>query len=73
MVTGMPVSCLKRSAKPLSRAPPPVNTMPRSMMSPQSSGGVLSSVDLTASTILVNGSSNALLISSAVTTIVRGN
>ena len=43
------------------------------MMSPQSSGGVLSRVVLTASTIRVNGSSSALLISSAVTTIVRGN
>ena len=42
-------------------------------MSPQSSGGVLSNVVFTASTILVKGSSSALLISSAVTTIVRGN
>jgi len=41
-------------------------------MSPQSSGGVLSRVVFTASTILVKGSSNARLISSAVTTIVLG-
>ena len=42
------------------------------MMSPESSGGVRSSVVLTASTIALTGSSIARRISSAVTTTVRG-
>src|SRR5262249_11115725 len=40
--TGTPVSCISRLSIPLSNAPPPVNTMPRSAMSADSSGGVRS-------------------------------
>src|SRR3954449_7304055 len=72
MWIGIPVSCFSRSSRPRRRAPPPVRTMPRSMTSPESSGGVLSSVVLTASTIWLTGSSIALRISSLLTTIVLG-
>ena len=44
--------------------PPPASTIPRSMMSAASSGGVLSSVDLIASMICETGSSSARRISS---------
>ena len=54
-----------RSSRPRSSAPPPVSTMPRSMTSPASSGGHLSSVVFTASTIALTGSSMAWRISSA--------
>ena len=47
MWIGMPVSCFSRSSSPRKSAPPPVSTMPRSMTSPESSGGVLSSVVFT--------------------------
>src|SRR6185295_18535644 len=40
ILTGMPVSCRNRLSKPRRSAPPPVRTMPRSMMSAESSGGV---------------------------------
>ena len=50
--------------EPCRRAPPPASTMPRSMMSAASSGGVLSSVDFIASMICVTGSSSARRISS---------
>src|SRR3954471_20499461 len=72
MWIGMPVSCFSRSSRPRSNAPPPVSTMPRSMTSPESSGGVLSRVVLTASTIWLTGSSIALRISSELTTMVFG-
>src|SRR5438445_7143530 len=72
MWIGMPVSCFNRSSRPRSIAPPPVSTMPRSMTSPESSGGVLSRVVLTASTIWLTGSSIALRISSELTTMVFG-
>ena len=47
--------------------------MPRSMMSAASSGGVLSSVDLIASTICETGSSSARRISSDVMITVFGS
>ena len=37
---GIPVSVARRWSRPRSRAPPPVITIPRSMMSAASSGGV---------------------------------
>ena len=49
---------------PARSAPPPVKTMPCSMRSDESSGGVRSSVTLTASTIAWTGSSMALRICS---------
>ena len=70
--TGMPVSWRSRSSRPRSRAPPPVSTMPRSMMSPASSGGVWSRVARTASTIACSGSSRAWRTSALETTTVRG-
>src|ERR1043165_2735690 len=42
METGRPVSMESRLSRFLSSAPPPVRTMPRSTMSAESSGGVLS-------------------------------
>src|SRR6202011_3660913 len=41
--TGKPVSSRMRLSKFFSSAPPPVSTMPRSLMSAESSGGVRSS------------------------------
>ena len=70
--TGMPVSWRSRSSRPRSSAPPPVSTMPRSMMSPASSGGVWSRVARTASTIACSGSSRACRTSALETTTVRG-
>src|SRR6185436_10673038 len=49
--TGTPSSWRMRSSSPRSNAPPPVSTMPRSRMSPESSGGHTSSVARTSSTI----------------------
>ena len=69
---GMPVSWARRSGSPLSRAPPPASTMPCSMMSAASSGGVLSRVTFTASTMVDTGSSMASRISSVDVTIVLG-
>ena len=54
-----PVSWRSRSSSPASSAPPPVRTMPRSMMSPASSGGVWSRVTRAASMIACSGSSSA--------------
>src|ERR1022692_964469 len=71
--TGMPVSSRIRSSSPRSRAPPPVSTIPRSMTSPASSGGHLSSVVLTASTIRFSGSSIARRTSSAEISVVFGS
>src|ERR687895_463690 len=69
---GMPVSSRSRSSRFFSRAPPPVSATPRSMTSPDSSGGHLSSVVLTASTIALTGSSIARRTSSAEMMIVFG-
>ena len=69
---GIPVSWRMRSSRPLSNAPPPVSTMPCSIRSPESSGGVWSKVVLTASTMEVTGTSMALRISSLATTMVLG-
>ena len=60
---GIPVSWARRWARPFRRAPPPASMMPRSMTSAASSGGVLSSVTFTASTMLDTGSSSASRIS----------
>ena len=65
----MPVSAWMMFSSPMSCAPPPVMTMPRSMMSAASSGGVLSSVTFTASTIAAVGSSMASRISNVEITI----
>ncbi len=51
MCTGMPVSAAMSLSSPRKSDPPPVMTMPRSMTSEASSGGVRSSVALTASTM----------------------
>ena len=59
-------------SSPRSRAPPPVSAMPRSMTSPASSGGHLSSVFLTASMIRLTGSSIARRTSAAEITMVLG-
>src|SRR6267378_3786156 len=70
--TGSPVSSRRSASRFLSSAPPPASTMPRSAMSPASSGGVRSSVIFTASTIPFTGSASASRISSDVTVSVRG-
>src|SRR5581483_2491690 len=70
--TGSPVSSRKRASRFFSSAPPPASTMPRSAMSPASSGGVRSSVTFTASTMALTGSASASRISSLVTDSVRG-
>jgi septum site-determining protein MinD len=49
--TGMPVSSLTRLSNPFSKEPPPAKTIPRSIMSAASSGGVLSRQILIPSTI----------------------
>ena len=61
-----------RWSMPWSSAPPPARVMPRSMMSPASSGGVRSSVSLTAPTIWLTGSESASRTSAAVSMIVFG-
>ena len=66
------VSWRSRSSSPWSSAPPPARTIPRSMMSAESSGGVLSSVCLIASTIWLTGSSSACRTSSEERMIVFG-
>ena len=70
--TGRLVSILMRSSSPFNNAPPPVNITPLSRMSAESSGGVLSSVCLTASTIWEIFSFNASLISTELTSTVLG-
>jgi len=69
---GIPVSCWRRESRPCGRAPPPVSTMPCSMMSAASSGGVRSKVTLTASMMAATGSSMARRISSVEMTTVFG-
>ncbi|CAH0318831.1 hypothetical protein SRABI80_04763 [Peribacillus frigoritolerans] len=73
MITGICVSSLMTLSKLRSKAPPPVSTMPLSMMSAANSGGVFSKVFFTESTIAETVSLNALDISSAVISIVFGN
>src|SRR5690606_7609047 len=70
---GIPVSSRSRSSRFLSSAPPPVSAIPRSMMSPDSSGGHLSRVVFTASTTALTGSSMARRTSSAEITTVFGS
>src|SRR5205807_2681824 len=70
--TGRPVSSRKSASRFFSNAPPPASTMPRSAMSPASSGGVRSRVTLTASTMALTGSASASRISSELTVSVRG-
>src|ERR671935_658391 len=70
--TGIWVSWRRRSSRFVSRLPPPARTMPRSMMSAASSGGVLSSVDLIASMIWLTGPSSAWRISSLLRITVLG-
>ncbi len=62
--TGIFVSSLITLSKLRSNAPPPVNTMPRSIMSAANSGGVFSNVFLTDSTMASTVSFNASAISS---------
>src|SRR6266849_7228538 len=54
MHTGSPVSSRIRLSKLFSKAPPPASTMPRSMMSAESSGGVRSSATLIALTMVLD-------------------
>ena len=54
-ITGKPVSW-QAVYRGCSNAPPPVKTIPRSAISEESSGGVCSSADFTALTMLCNGS-----------------
>src|SRR3990172_5157916 len=70
--TGRPVSSRSLLSRFFRSAPPPVSTMPRSMMSAESSGGVRSSATLTALTMIASVSSKASRISSSLTTSVLG-
>ena len=70
---GICVSSRRRSSRPCSSEPPPASMIPRSMMSDASSGGVRSSVSLTASMIWLRGSSSAWRISSLDSTTVLGS
>src|SRR5581483_1165357 len=72
METGNPVSSRMRLSKFLSSAPPPVSTIPRSLMSAESSGGVLSSATRTAFMIVDTHSLSASRISLSSTVIVFG-
>src|SRR5579864_2459826 len=64
-VTARSVSARKSSSRRLRSAPPPSKTNPRVPRSAASSGGVRSSVSLTASTICPSGRRNASCTSSA--------
>ena len=68
----MPVSREINRSRPRRRAPPPASTMPLSMMSADSSGGVSSSVSLTVSTMALIGSEMASRTCSEVMTVLRG-
>ena len=63
MHTGSPVSSRIRLSMFFSKAPPPASTMPRSMMSAESSGEVRSSATLIALTMVETHSLNAPRIS----------
>ena len=56
IITGIPVSSCISLFSPVSRAPPPVKTIPFSAISVLSSGGVASSAVLAAFVIPFNGS-----------------
>src|SRR5213593_406752 len=56
VMIGKPVSSRRRVSIPQSMDPPPVSTIPQSMMSPASSGGVFSRATLMAFTIVLIGS-----------------
>ena len=71
--TGICVSARSRSVIRWSSAPPPASTIPRSMMSEASSGGVLSRVCFTASMIWFSGTSRAWRTSLEESTTVLGN
>src|SRR5713101_6463890 len=62
--TGRPVSSRSSASRPFKSAPPPASTMPRSAMSPASSGGVRSSVPFTTSTMALTASASASRTSS---------
>ncbi len=72
MHTGSPVSSRIRLSRFFSKAPPPASTMPRSMMSAESSGGVRSSATLIALTMVETHSLNASRISLSSTVTVSG-
>src|SRR3954452_3706775 len=63
--TGRPVSSRSRWSRLRSSAPPPERTIPLSMMSADSSGGVRSRAMRTASTMVATGSASASRISSS--------
>src|SRR4029077_16755118 len=63
--TGRPVSSRSRWSRLRSSAPPPERTIPLSMMSAESSGGVRSRAMRTASTMVATGSASASRISSS--------
>ncbi|MNI72475.1 hypothetical protein D3C73_1284200 [compost metagenome] len=71
-ITGIPVSRANSLSRLRSNAPPPVNTMPRSIISAANSGGHFSRVTLTASTIAPTVSLSASEISSDVIVMVLG-
>src|SRR3954467_11971362 len=70
--TGRPVSSRIRLSRFFSRAPPPVSTMPRSLISALSSGGVRSSATRMAVTIVATHSPRASRISPSPIETVRG-
>ncbi|MNN62833.1 hypothetical protein D3C81_1781650 [compost metagenome] len=72
-ITGIPVSLANSLSRLRSSAPPPVNTIPRSIMSAANSGGHFSSVTFTASTIAPTVSLSASEISSDVMVSVFGS
>src|ERR1035437_8913647 len=70
--TGNPVSSRMRLSRFLSRAPPPVSTMPRSLMSALNSGGVRSRATRMALMMVATHSPRASRISLSLMEIVRG-
>src|SRR3989442_14564559 len=72
MHTGSPVSSRIRLSRCFSKAPPPARTMPRSLMSAESSGGVRSSAARMALTMVETHSLNASRISLSSTVTVLG-
>src|SRR5438270_631577 len=70
--TGSPVSSRIRLSRFFSSAPPPVSTMPRSLMSALNSGGVRSSATRIALTMVATHSPSASRISPSPIATVRG-
>src|SRR5439155_44767 len=70
--TGSPVSSRIRLSKFLSKAPPPASTMPRSLMSAESSGGVRSNAARMALTMVETASLIASRISPSSAVIILG-